>query len=90
MGYLVCFLVIVLLKKKKIKPSPGWWLWVEHQPADQSVAGSIPSQGTCLGCGLGPWWGTKRPPHIDADVSLPLFLPSSLSKKDKIFKKISK
>ena len=23
--------------------------WIEHRPADQKVAGSIPSQGTCLG-----------------------------------------
>ena len=28
--------------------------WIEYQPANQRVAGSIPSQGTCLGCGLGP------------------------------------
>ena len=26
----------------------------EHQPANHGVAHSIPSQGTCLGCGLGP------------------------------------
>ena len=25
--------------------------WTEHWPANQRVAGSIPSQGTCLGCG---------------------------------------
>ena len=28
--------------------------WIEHQPANQTVAGSIPSQGTCLGCRPGP------------------------------------
>ena len=28
--------------------------WVECQPVSQRVAGSIPSQGTCLGCGPGP------------------------------------
>ena len=28
--------------------------WIEHQPANQGVAGSIPSQGTCLAYGLGP------------------------------------
>ena len=28
--------------------------WIEHWPANQRVAGSIPSQGTCLGCGSGP------------------------------------
>ena len=28
--------------------------WIEHGPENQRVAGSIPSQGTCLGCGPGP------------------------------------
>ena len=28
--------------------------WIECQPANQRVAGSIPSQGTCLGCRPGP------------------------------------
>ena len=28
--------------------------WIECQPANQRAAGSIPSQGTCLGCGPGP------------------------------------
>ena len=47
---------------------------MEHRPANQRVAGSIPSQGTCLGCHLGPQSGAQeRQPHIDA--SLPLFLP---------------
>ena len=48
--------------------------WIEFQPANQRVAGSIPSQGTCLGCGPGPQLGAcEREPH--ADVSLHLFLP---------------
>ena len=48
--------------------------WIEHQPSNQSVASSIPSQGTCLGFGPGPQQGAhERQPHID--VSLPLFLP---------------
>ena len=48
--------------------------WIEHRPENQRVAGLIPSQGTCLGCGPGPQEGApKRQPHID--VSLPLFLP---------------
>ena len=47
--------------------------WIESQPVKQRVACSIPSQGTCLGCGPGPQWGAcERQPHID--VSLPLFL----------------
>ena len=28
--------------------------WTERRPANQRVAGSIPSQGTCLGCRPGP------------------------------------
>ena len=29
--------------------------WIEHSPANQKITGSIPSQGTCLGCRYGPW-----------------------------------
>ena len=48
--------------------------WIERWPVNQRVAGSIPSQGTSLDCGPGPWWGAhERQPHTD--VSLPLFLP---------------
>ena len=48
--------------------------WIERRPANQGVAGLIPSQGTCLGCGPGPQWGPyERQPHMD--VSLPFFLP---------------
>ena len=48
--------------------------WTENWPAKQRVAGSIPSQGTCLGCRPGPQWAAhERQPHID--VSLALFLP---------------
>ena len=28
--------------------------WTEHGPVNQRVAGSLSSQGTCLGCGPGP------------------------------------
>ena len=50
--------------------------WIELQTENQRVNGSIPSQGTGLGCGPGPQWGEgvhERQTHID--VSLPLFLP---------------
>ena len=52
----------------------GWWVqWIECQPVNQRVTGSIPNQGTYLGCWPGPQVGTlERQPHID--VSLPLFL----------------
>ena len=40
--------------------------WIECRPANQRVASSSPSQGTCLGCGPGPQQGAhKWQPHID-------------------------
>ena len=64
--------------------------WIECLLANQRVAGSIPSQGTCLGCVSGPWLGVyKRHPQIA--VSLPLFYPPFSSLKiNKIFKKRKK
>ena len=54
--------------------------WIECQPANQRVAGSIPSQATRLGHEPGPQeWALEKQPHTD--VSLPLFLlPFPLSK----------
>ena len=45
---------------------PSWVVeWIECQPVNQSVASSIPSQGTCLGCGArspvsGTWEATTH------------------------------
>ena len=48
--------------------------WIECKLVNQRVASSIPTQGTCLGCGPGPQWGThKRQPHIDVSLFLPPF-----------------
>ena len=53
--------------------------WTRCWPVNQRLAGLIPSQGTCLGCGPGPQDGVhKRQPYID--VPLPIFLPYPLSK----------
>ena len=38
----------------KNKPWPVWLSWLEPCPVDQNVAGSIPGQGTHLGCGFDP------------------------------------
>ena len=43
--------------KRKHLALAGVAQWIEYQPANQKVPGSIPSQlsqGTCLGCGPGP------------------------------------
>ena len=58
----------------------GMTRWIECRPVNWKFAGSIPSQGTCLGCGHVPSWGYARGnwsmflSHIY--ISLPLFLPS--------------
>ena len=73
------WLILYPLKSSHL-PLAGVAQWIEHWPANQRVAGSIPSQGTCLGCRPGLQWVTQdRQPHID--VSLLLSLPSPLSKK---------
>ena len=47
--------------------------WIERQPGNQRVTGSIPSQGKSLGCGPGSQEREcKRQPYTD--VSLHLFL----------------
>ena len=42
--------------KQKVRALDVVVQWVEREPMNQSVAGSIPSQGPCLGCGPGPQW----------------------------------
>ena len=54
--------------------------WIERRPANQSVAGLIPSQGTWLGCGArspagGVWEATT---HWCFSPSLSPFFPFSL------------
>ena len=39
--------------KKNTMALAGVAQWTEYQPANQRVTGSIPSHGTCLGCGPG-------------------------------------
>ena len=65
---------------KNKKSGPGWCTSVSWtQAGNQRVASSIPSQGTCLGCGPGPWLVAHGgQPRVD--VSLPFSFPSPLSK----------
>ena len=73
--------------KYKIFTPAGVAQWIERQPANQRLAGSIPSQGMCLGCGPGPQSRAhERQPHIDVSLSLSPSFPLSL--KIKIFKKV--
>ena len=52
--------------------------WIECQPVNLRITGSIPSQSTCLGCRPGLQQGAcKRQPHIDVS-SLSHSLPLSL------------
>ena len=71
--------------------------WVGHCPVNLKVTGSIPGQGTCLDCGLGPQLGAwKRHlinvclAHQSFSSSRSPFLPLSLKinknlKKNKLF-----
>ena len=67
-------------KKKREEIRPGWCGSVDWaRAANLRVTGSIPSQGTCLGCRPHPQWGPhERQPHID--ISLSFSFPSPLSK----------
>ena len=47
-------LFVYHLKKFCLHALAGVAQWTECQPPNQRVASSIPSQGTCLGCGPGP------------------------------------
>ena len=55
---------------------------IEHQPVNQGVAGSVPSQGTCLGrvseLQAGAGWGRVRGSHTLMFLSLSVSLPSPL------------
>ena len=76
-------------KKAKIALA-GVARWTECWPVSQRVSGSVPGQGTCLGCGLDPQWGCVRGNHTVMFLSL--FLPpfSLQNKINKILKKKSK
>ena len=59
------------LKKNKTVLASAAQL-VGHHPTSQRVAGSIPSQGTCLGCGARSPFGAQMGAQ-PTDISLPLF-----------------
>ena len=57
---------IILGHKTKESALAGVAQWIECQPVNQQVAGSIPSRGTCLGCRPGPWLEEceRQPIHV--------------------------
>ena len=63
--------------------------WIECQPENQKVAGSIPSQGTRLGCRIGPRSGVCERQLIDVSVAHQCF-PLSLSPSFSLCLKIRK
>ena len=48
------FVNYIYVIKLQIIALAGVAQWIECRPANQGVAGSIPSQGPCLGWGPGP------------------------------------
>ena len=38
--------------QKSLLALAGWLSWLERRPVHQRIAGSIPRQGTYLGCGF--------------------------------------
>ena len=68
--------VIIIMQIKEITSSLARWLsWLEHRPVHQKVTGSIPGQGTCLGCRFTPQSEHIRGQpislsHINASLSL--------------------
>ena len=43
--------------------------WIDHQPENQRLAGSIPSQGTCLGCGPDSLLGACEKQLVDVSLT---------------------
>ena len=53
--------------------------WIECWTAKQKVASSVPSQGTCLGCGPGPQLEACERQPIDVSLRTSMFLSLSFS-----------
>ena len=69
-------------RKKQSWALAGMAQWIELQPANQRVTGSIPSQGTCLIVAKVPKKGHRRGNHTLMFLSLSFSL-LSLSKVNK-------
>ena len=69
--------------KNADSPLPGVVQWTKCWSANQKVAGSIPSQGTCLSWGPGPHLGACERQQIDVSLEYQCFSPSLPLSKNK-------
>ena len=74
-------LIGFLVKNLQISALAGVFQWIERQPMNWKVVGSIPVQGTRLSFGQGAQLGMCWRQPIN--VSLPLFLPPFPLSKNK-------
>ena len=77
----------ILGNKKQEVALAGVAQWIECQPVNWKVTGSIPGQGTCLGCGPGPQLGCVRGSQLMFLSISPSFSLSLKISKNKIFEK---
>ena len=66
------------LEEAEIVPWPVWLHWLEDHLIHQNVGGSIPGQGTYLGCRFYPWSGVCMEGNQPILLSLPLPFSFSL------------
>ena len=62
--------------KNSCRSWPGWLSWLKCHPVNWKMVGSIPGQGTCLGCRFGPSQGECKRQLIDVSLSHQCFSPS--------------
>ena len=67
------------LEEAEIVPWPVWLHWLEDHLIHQNVGGSIPGQGTYLGCRFYPWSGVCMEGNQPILLSLSPFLSLSPS-----------
>ena len=64
----------IYMTQKEKEALAGVAQWNEHWPEDRKVASSIPSQGTCLGCGPDPQLGACKRQSINVSLTHRCFL----------------
>ena len=79
------FYIVIWKSLYKMGALAGVAQWIECQPVNLRITGSIPSQSTCLGCGAGPQLEARGSrlmylSHIDVSLSFSLLSPLSKNK----------